>query len=891
VDNSTTLTLQERVTNLVSHMTLEEKVSQMVFDAPAIERLGIPKYNWWNECLHGVGRAGLATVFPQAIGLAATWNLELMGRIATAISDEARAKHHEALRRGMRQIYSGLTHWSPNVNIFRDPRWGRGQETYGEDPYLTASMGVTFVQGLQGDHPDYLKLVATPKHYAVHSGPESDRHRFDTQVGERDLHETYLPAFEACVREGKAASVMGAYNRFNGEPCCTSHTLLEKILRQAWGFGGPTGSEGYVVSDCGAIFDIYEHHKAVETAAEAAALAVKRGCELNCGSVYPALLEAVEQGLISEEYIDRAVERLFTARFRLGMFDPPEQVPYAQIPYEIVNSPEHQALALQAARESIVLLKNENSLLPLRKDLGSIAVVGPNADDLSPLIGNYSGTPAEAITPLEGIRKKLSPSTRLYYARGCEITKGLLPMRPIPTEYLHPADPNVGKRGLTAEYYDNANLSGPAALRRVDRLIDFVWKDTTPLTGRWGDHFSVRWTGFLVPPASDTYRLGTNGFSEYRLYLDGELIAEYQDIHHPILKSQEVELEAGRFYRIQLDYASRGLDPQVQLLWAPLDIDYEAQALEAAQRAEVVVAVMGLSPCVEGEEMPVKVDGFDSGDRTEIALPQSQAELLRRLQALDKPLVLVLLNGSALAVAWAAEQTWAAQQAIVEAWYPGQAGGEALADVLFGDYNPGGRLPVTFYRSLDDLPPFDDYDMEGRTYRYFRGEPLFPFGHGLSFTTFEFGSLQIHPAPVAIGEEVMVSACVTNSGDRAGDEVVQLYVRHPDATVPRPIKELKGFKRTHLKPGECKRVTFTLHTHQLGYYDEAMRYAVHPGAVEVLVGSSSRDLPLAGRIEIAGQRAEADKVFFSQAQATLVKGSGGGSHAAGAMHGSRASEF
>ena len=848
--------IKDRVDDLVSQMTLEEKVSQMVFDAPAIERLDIPKYNWWNECLHGVARAGVATVFPQAIGLAATWNPDLMHQIATTISDEARAKHHEAARRGIREIYTGLTFWSPNINIFRDPRWGRGQETYGEDPYLTAQMGVVFVKGLQGDDPHYLKLVATPKHYAVHSGPESDRHHFDARVDERDMRETYLPAFEACVKEARAASVMGAYNRVNGEPCCASPTLLEKILRQEWGF------DGYVVSDCWAILDILLHHKVVSTAEEASALAVKNGCELNCGSTYPALRGAVEQGLISEDMIDRAVQRLFTARFRLGMFDPPEQVLYTQIPYEIVGSPEHRELALRAARESIVLLKNESNLLPLRKDLESIAIIGPNADNLQALLGNYSGTPAKAVTPLEGIRKKLSPSAKLYYARGCGLADGVPPLEVVPCTCLRPVDADSDEGGLTADYYDNPNLEGEPVLSQVDRVIDFIWRDTTPLTGQWGDSFAVRWTGFLVPPESGLYKLGVNGFSAYSLYLDGELIVDYQDIHHPVLKTGEVELEAGRFYSLRLDYVSQGLDPQVQLLWSLPKIDYEASALEAAEKADVVVAVMGLSPSLEGEEMPVAVEGFAGGDRTDIKLPRPQEELLKRVHALGKPVVLVLLNGSALAVNWATEHI----PAIVEAWYPGQAGGDALADVLFGDYNPAGRLPVTFYKSVDDLLPFEDYDMAGRTYRYFRGEPLFPFGHGLSYTTFEFDNLRVDPPQVQVGGQVAISADVTNTGDRTGDEVVQLYIHHRDATVPRPIKELKGFKRITLQPGERKTVTFTLHTYQLGYYDETMQYVVQPGTVEVMVGCSSEHLPLTGALEIIGQTTDAsdDKVFFSR---------------------------
>jgi beta-glucosidase len=847
--------IQDRVDDLVSQMTLDEKISQMVHDAPAIERLGVPAYNWWNECLHGVGRAGVATVFPQAIGLAATWNPELMYRIATATSDEARAKHHEAARRGIREIYTGLTFWSPNINIFRDPRWGRGQETYGEDPYLTASMGVPFVKGLQGDDPRYLKLVATPKHYAAHSGPEFSRHHFDARVGQQDLWETYLLAFEACVREARAASVMGAYNRLNGEPCCASPTLLEKILRQEWGF------DGYVVSDCGAILDIYEHHKVVRTAEEAAALAVQNGCELNCGEVYPALLDAVEQGLISEHSIDRAVTRLFTARFRLGMFDPPEQVPYAQIPYAVIDSPEHRALALRAARESIVLLKNEDNLLPLRKDVESISVIGPIADDLQVLLGNYNGTPAEAVTPLEGIRKKLSPSTRLYYAQGCGIADGVPPLQVIPSAHLRPVNANANEDGLTAAYYDQPKFEGEPALSRVDRAVDFIWKDTSPLTGQWGDRFAVRWTGFLVPPRSGVYKLGVNGFSAYRLYLDGDLIAAHQDIHHPILQAREVELEAGRFYTIRLDYVNRSLDPQVKLVWSVPGTDAVADAVAVAKKAEAVVVVLGLSPALEGEEMPVHVAGFAGGDRTDIKLPRPQEELLTQIGALGKPTVLVLLNGSALAVDWAAQHV----PAIVEAWYPGQAGGEALADVLFGDYNPAGRLPVTFYRSMEDLPPFEDYRMEGRTYRYFRGEPLFPFGHGLSYTTFEFDNLRIDRAEVGVGGKVAISVDVTNTGDRAGDEVVQLYVRQRDATVPRPIKELKGFKRITLQLGERRTVIFALYANQLGLVDEETAFVIQPGAVEVMVGNSSQHLPLAGTFEIVGQSANVgqDKVFFS----------------------------
>ena len=833
----TTLPVEARVEDLISRMTLEEKVSQMMYDAPAIERLGVPPYNWWNECLHGVGRAGVATVFPQAIGLAATWNTDLMRRIAATISDEARAKHHEALRQGVRDIYTGLTFWSPNVNIFRDPRWGRGQETYGEDPYLTARMGVAFVKGLQGDDPRYLKLVATPKHFAVHSGPEPERHHFDAQVDERDLQETYLPAFEACVREGQAASVMGAYNRTNGEPCCASPTLLGRILRQEWGFGGPTGSEGYVVSDCGAICDIYEHHQVVKTAEEAAALAVNNGCDLNCGVVYSALLAAVEKRLISEEAVDRAVRRLFTARFRLGMFDPPERVPYAQIPYEVNDSHEHRALALQAARESIVLLKNEGDLLPLRKDLESIAVIGPNADDLQILLGNYNGTPSRPITPLEGIRKKISPAARLYYAQGCEMAEGVHPLVVVPSVCLRPADADANQAGLRADYYDNPAFEGDAVLTRIDPLVDFAWKGKSPLTGHTAGRFAVRWTGSLVAPVTGTYQLGVSGFSGYTLTLDNEQIVAYEKIHHPVTQTKELKLEAGRFYGLRLDYVNRGLDPQVRLLWSVPGSDHAIDPVEMAQRAETVVMVMGLSPALEGEEMPVQVEGFAGGDRTEIKLPRPQEELLRRIHALGKPIVLVLLNGSALAVNWADEHV----PAIVEAWYPGQAGGDAIADVLFGDYNPGGRLPVTFYRSVEDLPPFEDYSMEDRTYRYFRGEPLYPFGHGLSYTTFAYTNLRLSAETITPYETLTVSADVRNTGDRAGDEVVQLYTSDVAASVPVPIWQLQGFERVHLAPGETKTVAFTLTPRQFSIIDEAGRRVVEPGGFQVTVGGRQPD--------------------------------------------------
>jgi beta-glucosidase len=825
------LAIEERVADLISRMTLAEKVSQMVYDAPEIERLGVPEYNWWNECLHGVGRSGIATVFPQAIGLAATWNTSLMRRIAVAISDEARAKHHAFLGQGVRRIYTGLTFWSPNINIFRDPRWGRGQETYGECPYLTARMGVEFVKGLQGDDPRYLKLVATAKHYAVHSGPEPDRHTFDARASERDLRQTYLPAFKALVQEGGAVSVMGAYNRTNGEACCASPTLLQKILREEWGFGGPTGSDGYVVSDCWAIIDIYAHHKLVNTPEEAAALAVRNGCDLNCGTTFPALREAVGQGLISEATIDRALARLFTARFRLGMFDPPERVPYSRIPYSVVNSPAHKALALQAARESIVLLKNDG-LLPLSKDIGSVALIGPNIDDVLVLEGNYNGTPVEGITPLEGIRRKVSSTTAVYAARGCHIAEGIPPLMPVPSSCLRPVLADSGQTGLTATYFANTRFEGEPACVGVDPQVDFSWKLSTPVSGEFGDAFSVRWEGYLVPPISGTYQLGAKAFNAYHLELDGEVVVEYRGVHHPITNTQDVELEAGRLYPIRLEMWSTDADPQAQLLWAVPGVDYETPALEAAGRAEVVVMVLGLTAGLEGEEMPIHVPGFNGGDRTDIGLPAPQQALLEKVHALGKPVVLVLTNGSALGVTWANEHV----PAIVEAWYPGEAGGAALADVLFGDYSPAGRLPVTFYRSVDELPPFENYDMEGHTYRYFRGQPLYPFGFGLSYTQFRYHNLQVSPKTAAAGEPIQVSVQVHNVGQRAGDEVVQLYVTDLEASVPVPIRQLAAFERVHLEPGAATEVVFIIRPEQLSLIADDGQRAIEPGMFQVAVG-------------------------------------------------------
>jgi beta-glucosidase len=676
-----TLTPAARAADLVRRLSLPEKAAQLQMAAPAIPRLGIPAYDWWNEALHGVARAGVATVFPQAIGAAATWNPQLWKTAASVIADEARAKHHDFARRhgGNSARYFGLDMWSPNVNIFRDPRWGRGQETYGEDPYLSGRMGVGFVQGLQGDDPRYFKTIATPKHFAVHSGPEADRHHFNAEASDQDLWETYLPAFEACFREGRANSVMGAYNRFRGESCSASQLLLVDILRGKWGF------DGFVVSDVDSVADIHASHRITKTAAESAALAIKHGMDLNSGDTYRALPKAVKLGLCTEADVDRALERCLVARIKLGLFDPPTQVPYAQIPISVVDRPEHDALALKVAQESIVLLKNERGLLPLAK-AGTVAVIGPNADEKEikngVLVGNYSGEPSQPVTFLAGIRKKLEGKGKVLYAKGCEVS-------------------------------------------RPDSAL-------------------------------------------------------------------------------------------------------ETEALKVAAQAEVVIMVLGLNSRIEGEE-------GEGGDRKNISLFPHQEKLLQQVAALGKPVVLVLAAGSAQAVNWAQAHV----PAILDVWYPGQRGGDALADVLFGDYNPAGRLPVTFYKSEADLPDFKNYDMAGRTYRYFKGEPLYAFGDGLSYTTFRYDS-----AKVKVGKDGIrhLSVRVKNTGQRAGDEVVQLYVSRKDSAPDSglPIRSLRGFKRVALKPGEIRTVTFHLTPFQFALVNPQGQRTVEPGDYLVGMGGSQK---------------------------------------------------
>jgi len=845
---NTNLSTQERVESLLSEMTLQEKIDQMRYEAPAIDRLGIPQYNWWNESLHGVARAGYATVFPQSISIAASWDTDLILQVANVISDEGRAKYHEFLRRGMHGIYQGLTFWSPNINIFRDPRWGRGHETYGEDPYLTGQMGLQFVKGLQGDDPKYLKVVATAKHFAVHSGPEPLRHEFDASVSERDLRETYLPAFRTLVVEGGVYSVMGAYNRLHGQACCAS-TELSGILRNDWGF------KGYIVSDCWAIADIWQSHKVAKDAAEASALAVKQGTDLECGDTYRELPEAVKRGLITEKDIDVSVGRLMTARFKLGMFDPDDKVPYAQIPFSVNNNPAHDYLARVAAQKSIVLLKNANHALPLKKNLSRIAVIGPNADEIESLCGNYTGVPSNPVTVLQGIKNKVAPQTEVLYAQGSELADGISKLVPIPSIYLETED---GKQGASGEYFANNMLEGKPLFARIDDNIDFYWEAGSPDPRMPVDNFSIRWTTYLKVPVTGDYEIGIWSMPNFKISCDGKEILAGDNEHHAFHNSKKLSLESGKRYKLVFDYRNYHGDGTASLLWTTPHPNMQAQAVETAKKSDAVVLVLGLNQRMEGEEMPIQVDGFKGGDRTHLNLPKTQSDLMEAIKATGKPVILVLINGSALSVNYAAEN----MDAILTAGYPGQQGGNAVADVLFGDYNPAGRLPVTYYKSVDQLPAFENYNMEGRTYRYFRQTPLYPFGFGLSYTRFTYSDLNLQKE-AKMGENIQVSVKVTNAGDRDGDEVVQLYLTDERASTPRPIRQLEGFKRISLKKGESQTVQFVLEPRQLSMINDKNKQVVEPGYFTISVGGKQPGFTgaadaettetLTGRLKLTGK--------------------------------------
>jgi len=784
------LPAEQRAADIVSRMTLDEKVLQMQDGfqgrgqpgSPAIPRLDIPPYDFWNEALHGVARAGEATVFPQAIGLAASWDTDMMHRVADTISTEARAKYNQAMRDNDHSRYHGLTFWSPNINIFRDPRWGRGQETYGEDPFLTSRMAVAFIKGMQGDDPHYLKVVATAKHFAVHSGPESTRHTVDVKVSTRDLEETYLPAFKAAVTEAKVDSVMCAYNSIDGAPACANSDLLQNYLRGKWGF------QGYVVSDCGAITDIFRGHAYKPNAASAAAVAVKTGTDFACDSQYSALVDAVKAGQITEAEVDKSLERLFVARFKLGMFDPPERVPFSKIPYSEVDSADHRKLALEAARKSIVLLKNENQTLPVKASVKKIAVIGPSADDVDAARGNYNGFSMKEVTPLEGIVKQFAGKAEVHYALGATYTDQSMAM--VPADAL---------QGIMAEYFDNPDLQGQPKLRRAEArpyyqpgAVDPAVAAAIPPRG-----FSVRWTGALKAPVTGIFLIRSGG--AMRVFLDDKELPPPSPAGR--VPEQNAQLETGHAYKLRVEYRAPMAGAAVRLQWIPPAAPLLAEAVDAVKNADLAVAFVGLNPNLEGEEMNVRIPGFSGGDRTDLNIPAQQEKLIEAAIATGKPLVVVLTSGSALAANYAAEHA----AALLESWYNGEEAGTAIAETLAGVNNPGGRLPVTFYKSVDQLPKFEDYAMKGRTYRYFTGDALYGFGFGLSYSKFQYSGLRTQRN--ATGAKVSVR--VKNDSTRDGDEVVQLYVSGAGGADD-PIRNLRGFKRIHLRAGETRDVEFTL---------------------------------------------------------------------------------
>jgi beta-glucosidase len=853
--------ISKRVDDLVSRMTLEEKVLQMQHTAPAIPRLGIPSYDWWSEALHGIARSGYATVFPQAIGMAATWDTNLVRQEAEVIATETRAKYNQAQREGNHSIYYGLTLWSPNINIFRDPRWGRGQETYGEDPLLTSKLGLAFVTGLQGNDSKYLMAVATPKHYAVHSGPESMRHGFNVNVSPRDLEDTYLPAFRAAVVQGHADSVMCAYNAIDGAPACANTFLLQKTLREAWDF------QGYVTSDCGAVGDIASGHHFAPDNEHGAALAVKAGTDTTCGNEYVTLVRAVHDGLIKEAEIDTAVKRLFTARFRLGMFDPPASVSFNRIPFSENDSRQHHQLALVAARESLVLLKNQDHALPLKAGTRTIAVIGPNAESLAALEGNYNGVPSHPVYPLDGIRKLFERKSRVLYAQGSPYLEEL-PV-PVPRTVFH-EDSGGNTPGLKAEYFSNTNFSGQPVLTRVDPQIQFDWNSAAPAPGVPMKAFAVRWTGAVSPPGAGDYTFSvpkpgwnpSGGKEMFRVFLDGKLMLD------TALPSPTSWVEQGgkepqttfrahfenthpHDFRMEYVHQSPLFGAGATLSWQPPIAALRHEAVSIAEQADVVVAFIGLSPELEGEEMPIHVPGFSGGDRTDIGLPRTQQDLLKALAATGKPLVVVLLNGSALAVNWSAEHA----VAILESWYPGEEGGTAIAETLAGINNPGGRLPVTFYASLEELPPFDDYSMRGRTYRFFHGRPLYAFGYGLSYASFAYSNLRLSTEKLQAGQPLTVEADVRNTAGMSGDEVAELYLEYPQSPAA-PIRALKSFERIHLAPGQTQHVTFKLDPRDLSQVTKDGEHRILHGGYAVFVGGSQPTggtEGLKGRFQITGE--------------------------------------
>lgn len=840
----------ERAHDLVGRMTLAEKAGQLEDWAPSIPRLGVPDYQTWNEALHGVARAGYATVFPQAIGMAATWDpaaVELMGSV---IANEGRAKYNQAQSEGNHRIFSGLTFWSPNVNLFRDPRWGRGQETYGEDPYLTSRMGVAFIHGVQGADPKHPRAIATAKHFAVHSGPEPLRHGFNVDVSPRDLEESYLPAFRAAVIDGQVSSVMCAYNSIDGDPACMNSMLLKDHLRGAWGF------KGFVVSDCGAIVDINKGHKKTDDILHAAALSLSAGTDLSCSIWAPGfntLAEAVQKGLVPEAFVTQAAERLFTGRFALGLFDP---VGWSSL--DAARSPEmlitrNRTIARRAAEESMVLLKN-SGVLPLRGKPGRVAVIGPTAELLPALVGNYQGTPLRPVTPLEGMITQFSLGA-IEYAQGSMLAAGM--GVPVPRTAFGP--------GLRTEYFASPDWTGRPLATLLDHQVQADWENALPVAQIATPNYSVRWSGKISAPAAGHYTFTVepadsfpySPAENYRLTIDGKVVSEGslrkaaadlkpaegasptapRPMDAPLKPSFDFDFADAAPHDFIFEYAHSGdrAGGGVSLNWqAPAQAQLD-EAVTTAKQAEVVVAFVGLSPELEGEEMPVRIDGFDGGDRTSLDLPAPQQKLLEALAATGKPLVVVLQSGSAVSLGWAKEHA----QAILAAWYPGVEGGSAIARTLAGASNPSGRLPVTFYANLDGLPAFTDYSFKNRTYRYYTGKPLWGFGYGLSYTGFQYNALKLSADAIKAGEPLTASLIVANTGNQMGDEVVEVYLKTPQKDGPQ--RSLVGFQRVTVVPGGQKEVKIALDPRVLSSVDEAGHRSILPGKYTLTIAGAQPD--------------------------------------------------
>jgi beta-glucosidase len=835
------LPAKQRAEDLVHRMTPEEKVTQLTNMSRAIPRLNIPFYDWWSEALHGVARNG-TTEFPEPVGLASTFDTNAIHKMAIAIGTEGRIIYVKGILEGHDRTFEGLDFWAPNINIFRDPRWGRGQETYGEDPFLTARMGVAFVTGMQGDDPKYYRVISTPKHYAVHSGPEPTRHTADVIVSKHDELDTYLPAFRATVVEGKAGSVMCAYNSINGQPACVNQFLLEDQLRGKWKF------QGYVVSDCDAVVNVFRDHHFTKTQPEASALAIQRGMDNECLDAgvprddhdYKPYLEAYQQGLLKESEIDTALVRLYTARMQLGMFDPPEMVPYTKIDEKELDSPEHRAMAHAISNESMVLLKNDGTL-PLKQGALKIALVGPLAHQTRYLLGNYNGTPTHTVSVLEGLKAEF-PQATINFVPGTDFLND--EGEPVPASVFTTED---GKPGLHVEFATGQFFGGTPTVLATSSApaVDFKSADI-PAEVSGKSPLRIEWTGFINPTETGDYNIGIRfqgGFT--RVLVGGKPVAMSWGSNDVQVKMGRVHLEQGKKASIKVDCSKNGTGPVLaQLLWKKYDPKPDPKAVEAAKDADVVVAVLGITSDLEGEEMPVNEEGFKGGDRTSIDMPKPEEALLEAVTAAGKPVVLVLSNGSALAVNWAQEHV----NAILESWYPGEEGGTAIAETLSGKNNPAGRLPITFYTGIDQLPPFEDYAMKGRTYRYFEGKPLYPFGYGLSYTTFSYSDLTLPKAPVKAGDPLNADVTVTNTGKLEGDEVAQFYLSFPNVAGA-PIRALRAFKRIHLKPGESQKVHFELKDRDLSMVTEAGEPIIAEGKYSVSVGGGQ---PNTGAPTVAG---------------------------------------